>query len=343
MSNVAIGILVCGLLVSLSGCMVSNETNSRGVWTDNSINVRQIQKDMPAFDLEADPVASPSIASYFDYYGINIKTTRHYFGYFHCKYNRISAHVFIPQNPKGTLFLLHGYLDHAGSLKHLINETISHQFAVAVFDLPGHGLSSGERGGIDDFSTYAETLGDFIALSDSGLPKPFHLVGHSTGCAIAFEYMHKTPYIVFDKVVFLAPLVHNANWLFSKIGVFWAKFFVDTIPRKYRENSSDISYLTFVQNDPLQVEMLSVRFLKNLHKWDGCVQQYTSTPKSVLIIQGTGDSVVDWQYNIAFLKTKIDGLEVELVEGGKHQLVNEKFAVRKKAFDLIFQYIDPGN
>ena len=306
-----------------------------------AVDVEQIRKDMVALDLSEEYVAPASILNYFDFYGINFSGARHFFGYFTSLSRRISAHVYVPKQPKkGALFLLHGYLDHSGTLKPLIHAALSKGFCVAVFDLPGHGLSSGEQGAINDFSEYVKTLEDFVALCSPWLSRPYYLVGHSTGCAIAFEHMQQKQEEIFEKIVFLAPLVRNANWRLSKFGIAVGRLFRKTIPRKYRDNSSDAEFLAFVRNDPLQGKRLSIKFLDALHAWEKRAQLYPPVAGSVLLIQGTGDEIVDWQYNLAFLRAKIKGVTVELIDKAKHQLVNESEVIRNHVFDTIFEYLD---
>lgn len=328
------------IVAGFPGCIAQNDSQSGVAQADPAVDVEQIQKDMVALDLSQDYVAPASIANYFNYYGININGTRHFFGYFTSLSLRISAHVYVPQTPKkGVLFLLHGYLDHSGTLKPLIHAALLRGFCVAVYDLPGHGLSSGERGAIDDFSEYIKTLEDFIAVCSPWLPKPYYLVGHSTGCAIAFEYLQQKEEETFEKIVFLAPLVRNANWRLSKFGIAVCRLFRKTIPRKHRDNSSDAEFLVFVRNDPLQGKRLSIKFLDALHAWEKRAQLYPPAAGSVLLIQGTGDEIVDWRYNLAFLREKIKGVTVELIDDAKHQLVNESKVVRNQVFDMIFDYL----
>lgn len=337
---IAIAIVFWCIIVGLPGCMAPNDSQYGVAQAEPAFDVEQIQKDMVALDLSKDFAAPASIAKYFKFYGINLNAARHFFGYFTSLSRRISAHVYVPQTPKkGTLFLLHGYLDHSGTLKPLIRTALSRGFCVAAYDLPGHGLSSGERVAINDFSEYVKTLEDFVALCSPWLPRPYYIVGHSTGCAIAFEYLQQKEEEIFEKIVFLAPLIRNANWRLSKFGIAVGRLFRKTIPRKHRDNSSDAEFLAFVQNDPLQGKRLSIKFLDALHTWEKRIQRYPPVAGSVLLIQGTGDEIVDWQYNLAFLREKIKGVTVELIDDAKHQLVNESKVIRNQVFDMIFDYL----
>lgn len=332
--------LFWSVVAGLPGCTARNDSHSGSGPAQVRVNLQQIQNDMVVLDLAVAYTPTPAIASYFKFYGMHDLPAQHFFGYFRSQSRRISAHVFIPQTPvAGSMFLLHGYLDHAGTLRHLIHSIVERGYAAAVFDLPGHGLSSGERGVIDDFNAYLETLEDFIALCEPRLPEPYYLVGHSTGAAIALEYLQRHE-DRFEKIVLLAPLVHHANWRLSKIGVSIAKIFGSTLPRKYRENSSDIGFLAFVRNDPLQGKRLSIRFLDALYAWEERIRHDDPVTGSVLLIQGSEDEIVDWRYNVAFLRDKIQGVTVEIVNGARHQLMNEAETIRTHVFHLVFEYLD---
>ena len=88
---------------------------------------------------------------------------------------------FLPDSSCGTVFFLHGYLDHTGTLINGITACFNARWAVAAMDLPGHGLSGGERGAIDDFSEYAAAFDRFFLLAAPHLKQPFVFIGHSTG------------------------------------------------------------------------------------------------------------------------------------------------------------------
>ena len=55
----------------------------------------------------------------------------------------VATQAWWPREPRGTLVLLHGYYDHMGLYRHVIDWALGLGFAVIACDLPGHGLSSG--------------------------------------------------------------------------------------------------------------------------------------------------------------------------------------------------------
>jgi alpha-beta hydrolase superfamily lysophospholipase len=299
----------------------------------------EILTHLPRLDLSHPPEIE-SLQAYNQFYGLGFNNVKHFMGYFQSENKTIWSQVFIPIRPTGTIFLIHGYFDHSGTLKNLIADSLENGFAVAVFDLPGHGLSSGDRGAIGSFSEYVSVLQNFINICSAYLPTPFHLIAHSTGCSIAYEYLNQTDCIVFKKIVLLAPLVHNAHWFLSTVGYQLAKPFTDELQRKHRRNSSDEQFLKFSRNDPLQNSYLSIRFLDALHEWNRNIMEYGVISKPVLVIQGTDDIVVDWEYNLVFLKSKIIGIEIEFIDEANHQLINESEELKHQVLLRIFEYID---
>lgn len=304
-----------------------------------ALDISRIKADLRPLDLSRDFLLTASMAGYIDFYRLNRDGAKHFFGTFQSGSETIAAHIFLPTDPAGTLFLIHGYLDHSATLNHLIKEGLKRGFAAAVFDLPGHGLSTGERGHINDFSEYARALRDFLACCAADLPGPFHLIAHSTGCSVAYEYLNHFRPDPFAKVVFMAPLVHHSHWRLSTFGWRLARPFVKTLPRKNRRNSSDPDFLNFVKNDPLQNQSLSIAFLAALNAWNRRIIQYDRLSRPVLIIQGSDDTVVDWKYNIDFFKSAISPLDVQLVAGARHQLANESDGLKVNIFNSIFEYI----
>jgi alpha-beta hydrolase superfamily lysophospholipase len=329
------------LVITLVACSMTEREKKASPALGKQFFAKGILMQLQTLDLSRPPQAeSKSIQAYNQFYGFDFPDVIHFTGYFESEDRKIWSQVFLPANPAGTLFLLHGYFDHAGILKNLISYGLKQRFAIAVFDLPGHGLSSGDRGAIGSFAEYVSVLKTFIDECSEYLPPPFHLIAHSTGGSIAYEYLNQTKCIVFDKVVLLAPLVHNAHWFLSTVGYHLAKPFTDTIKRIYRKNSSDEQFLEFSRNDPLQNNYLSIRFLDALHTWNRKIREYDAISKSMLVIQGTDDIIVDWKYNLNFLKSKIIGLEIELVDEANHQLINESNALRQQVLHRIFAYID---
>ena len=127
----------------------------------------------------------------------------------------VVSHCWWPEKVKGTLFLLHGFYDHTGLYRHVIEWALDQDFAVIACDLPGHGLSSGPRASIRDFSEYQDALQALFAEAASiALPQPWHLCGQSTGGAIVVDHVlnHGEGSPAQGHLILLAPLVRPRAW-----------------------------------------------------------------------------------------------------------------------------------
>ena len=306
------------------------------------LNSSQLSQTVPALDLRHKPVHSMEVLTYFKQYRLDFSNVLHYFGHFDSAGFRVAGHVFVPRKSKGTVLFLHGYLDHTGLAAKLIGFLLEQGYGVATFDLPGHGLSSGDRADVEDFSQYVFVLEHFLKKIQPHIVRPLHFTGHSTGCAIAFEFLHKIQKPVFDKVVFLAPLIHSAHWFKAKAGYYLAKPFAEFVPRQFRRNSSDEAYLKFVKRDPLRIDKIPLRWVRALFSWNERIERYNRMVLSVCIIQGTDDTVVDWRYNTTFLKEKIADVSLTYVKGAKHNVINERSDLRESVYHAIGVYLAGG-
>ncbi|MEN8257544.1 MAG: alpha/beta hydrolase [Thermodesulfobacteriota bacterium] len=307
-----------------------------------SLDIDRIRAEMIPLNPGADSYTpSAAIAHYFSSYGLDPAGCLHLFGTFAVQDRTIAGHIFMPPQAKGTIFLLHGYYDHSGILSRLVAFCLEQGLGVVLFDLPGHGLSSGPRFAINDFSDYAAVLTAFADLCGEHLPRPFHLVAHSLGCAVAYEYLHGASQSPFNKVIFLAPLVHFRPWQSTRLIYLLTRPFTKTLPRKQRRNSSDPEFLNFVKNDPLQQRMVvPMSFLRALYRWERSIHDYDVLSQPLLIIQGTEDVIVDWRYNLSFLDGKFTEIHTKLIGGANHQLANEKPAFRAELFRHLKSSLD---
>lgn len=284
---------------------------------------------------------SPAIAHYFDSYGLNPAGCQHLFGTFTVQDKTIAGHIFRVPHAKGTIFLLHGYYDHSGRMNKLITFCLEQSLSVAIFDLPGHGLSTGPSFTINDFSNYVAVLTAFIDLCQDHLPRPFHLIAHSMGAAIVYEYLHGTSQTPFNKVIFLAPLIHSRSWQATKIIFFLARPFTSKLPHKHRRNSSDPDFMALSKKDPLlQRLVVPMAFLHAFFTWEERAQGYDVLNQPLLIIQGREDIIVDWRYNLKFLQGKFSEVNTELIAEANHQLANERPALRTELFRHLKSYLD---
>lgn len=245
--------------------------------------------------------------------------------------------------PKATVLLLHGYYDHVGIYQHIIEHLLQKNYAVITYDHPGHGLSSGERGSIESFNHYQHVLQSVIEylLSNEQLPAPYILIGQSMGAAICMEYIkQQRGDTIFGNVVLFAPLIrpqrwNKAKWLFH--GVKQIRFIKHT-PRQFTINSHDKNFLHFLQTDPLQPKVLPVAWVDAMRHWFLAFEKTKAVfdIQPISVIQAEADGTVNWQYNLPIIKRLFPKISVSMIEGARHQMMNESEAFRQ----LILQSLD---
>lgn len=295
---------------------------------------------IPPINLDAPYPVNGALRSYFDFYDLNRPAVKHYFGSFQSNGYSIAAHIFMPENYKATLFLLHGYFDHTGILKDTIYFFVKKGYAVAIYDMPGHGLSSGERISIENFKIYTSILNDFAALYKSQIPGQMHIIAHSTGCVAVVDFILTSRYNLFNKVILIAPLVRSNYWYFSKAGAFLCRPFFNSVPRIFTKNSSNTNFLQFVKNkDPLQYKKIPLQWVNALFEWNKLFQDYQVSSKKVFIIQGNLDKTVTWKHNLKVLMQKFPNGKSKIIENGRHHLLNEESEMQKMIFELILNNI----
>jgi alpha-beta hydrolase superfamily lysophospholipase len=249
----------------------------------------------------------------------------------------LAVHRWLQTGASSNLLLVHGYFDHSGLYGKLIAYGLSRNCNVLIFDLPGHGLSSGEPAVIDDFGDYAAAIAAVIeAAITPGLP--MWVMAQSTGCAALVEYTRHNSW-PFSAAVMLAPLLRPAGWSAGRLAHGLIRHFTDSVERKFSRNSSDAEFLQFLRRDPLQSQRLPLRWVSALKRWLASLPSGSLGPGPVLIVQGDDDHTVDWRYNVEYYRRMFPGSRVELLQGAGHQLANEASSVRKQYLNLIDNYL----
>jgi alpha-beta hydrolase superfamily lysophospholipase len=315
--------------------IVCLHTVSSGADSTRTFHPQTLRNCLPALSLEDTTAVTPSFANYFRYYNLKYPHCSHRFGFFATGDYTVAAQIFEPDSVRGTVFLLHGYFDHTGILSNLIKLCLQEHWCVAVFDLPGHGLSSGEPAAINSFADYSMVLEAFITLCAPYVPSPMIAIGHSTGSAVLVDYGFTRPDNPFQRIVLLAPLVRSSFWNGSKVGYAISKTITGYLPRWFRNSSHDNKFLAWFRRDPLQVDYFPLTWAAAAYDWESAVTNAKPRRLPVDIIQGTADETVDWRYNVPFLLKKIPGSSVHYVTGARHQLVNEAQPWRGECLTII--------
>lgn len=285
---------------------------------------------------------SAAVQAYFAHYRLGLAGDggEHLFGSFPSGEFTLAGHLYRPAVYRATVVLIHGYLNHSGQFKNLIPYLLEKGYAVGVFDLPGHGHSSGDQAAIDSFDQYIQAVGDFMDVVRPRLHGPYYAVGFSLGGTIAMDLLW-TGATPFEKTVLAAPLIHWTQYEQSKGTYKIYSAFTDRIRRFHQRNTSDKEYLIFNRTqDTLHCQSVSLRWVKALFEWNDKIAAMPPCRRPALVVQGDKDRTVDWRYNIELIREKFTNAQIEMIPGARHELFNEAIVYRQVALKYVGAYFE---
>ncbi|QFU77589.1 alpha/beta fold hydrolase [Halioglobus maricola] len=282
---------------------------------------------------------SALLSAYLSFYNLTFPASNEYHsGFVNSGEYQLMTQLWLQPNAVANLLLVHGYYDHTGIYDKVIDYATSRRCNVLIFDLPGHGLSTGERAVIGDFSDYGDAIA--AVLNAVELPDlPLFAMGQSTGCAALTEFARRYEW-PFQQAAMLAPLVRPAGWRGVQLARTLLSPFVETLNRKFNSNSSDLDFLAFVRRDPLQYRRVSLDWLGALQRWLADLPLEDLGVGPVFVIQGRRDGTVDWRYNMGAIQKLYPGSRIAYLDEAGHQLANESVAIRAEyeaQLDAYFQ------
>ncbi len=300
------------------------------------------EEQLPSLDWQTS-LQTADFKAYLDFYHLNFEGVEHYAGTIdNAQGQKTFVHVLKNKTGpiRGTIFAHHGYFVHSAMLKYLIDRALKENYQVVVADLPGHGLSEGEKVSIQDFSDYADMVSLLTPMIQEHMPEPLFLLGHSTGGAAVWEYLLQNPTNPYKKVVLGAPLVRSYAWQWSATGFYLGQGFIKEVPRLLRPTTREPEFLAVTLKDPLQYGRTPVQWVRALIEWnDRKIQNYPPANTDMLILQGTDDTVVEASYNIPFLKQKFPDARIEWIQDCRHDMFWEIKPMRDRVLDMTFDFL----
>lgn len=309
--------------------------------------VLALQNELETFDPEQVTLCDVHLREYYAHYGFTrlpdeveysagtewIDGTRLFLQYFRRRFAR------------GTVVLLHGYTDHSGMYSGLIDHLLRRGWNVLTYDLPGHGLSSGEPLGINGFDQYVRQLQQVLDNYTSLFSGPLVMMGQSTGAAIILTLLMQSSPKQKQRwslagSVFLAPLIRPVDYYYIRSVYKTAHWWLRRVRRRFSDNSHDPAFLHFREhNDPLQHRHMAISWIGAMLKWIANIEKAGSCTDTLMVIQGTDDRTVNWRYNVSVLDQLCPAAELRLVRGARHQLVNESDQYRARVFAHIDEFL----
>ncbi|GAC1543424.1 MAG: monoacylglycerol lipase [Polyangiales bacterium] len=111
----------------------------------------------------------------------------------------LSYQLALPADAVAGVLVLHGYGEHGGRYRRVIERWAKAKVASAVVDFRGHGWSAGDRGHCESFADYLEDAADMLAtfrerlVEVAGANVPLFVMGHSFGGLVAAHFALTMP------------------------------------------------------------------------------------------------------------------------------------------------------
>ncbi len=273
------------------------------------------------------------------HYGLPAQAARHRVEYLSWRGYRLVGQRFMPrEKPRGTVHLVHGYLDHTGLQWPIIKALNDAGYVVRSIDLPGHGLSQGPRAHINAMDHYTEVLGLWL----EGQARPLRFVAHSMGGAVVMQAMRQQMLAPSDRVVLIAPLVRWSSWWLTAFAQRAFGWMLRSLNRRVQPTSSDEAYVKLRRNDPLLITRIPLSWPRAMRHWANHFVNQTGLSHRPIILQGRRDKIVDWRANHALIEQIFPAARFHFFKRGRHHLQGESPQIRKKALRMLIEGIQGG-
>lgn len=293
---------------------------------------------------DAAAASETDFAAFLSHYDFDVpEGVEHRIGRVSTDAGHVAVHLLCPPRPRGSLVAVHGLFDHAALWRHQVRWALGRDLVVCLFDLPGHGLSAGERAHIEDFAHYVDALEAVLADVGDELPAPRIGLGQSTGCSVLMQMVldPSRPDPGLDDLVMLAPLVRPFGDRLTRPLIPLLAPLLTRLPRQFRRNTSDSAFNRFLREaDPLQARHLPVTWIRAMRRWSAGFEALPPSGLSACIVQGTRDSTVDWRRNLPLIRQRFRSTREVLLEDARHNLMNESEVHRRVIEQVLDERLD---
>lgn len=232
--------------------------------------------------------------------------------------------------PKAVVCLVHGLGEHSGRYAHVGKAFADAGFALAGFDLRGHGKSGGPRGHTPSYEAIMDDISQFIDLVAGLYPElPRFLYGHSMGGNQVINFALR-------RDAELAGVIATGPWLklafqppASK--VLLGKMMTKIQPGFSQANgletaalSRDSEVVRAYVNDPLVHDRISARlFIDMFDSGLWALDHAAEILLPVLLMHGGADKIVSLEASKQFATSAGDKVTLRVWKGLYHEIHNE--------------------
>lgn len=249
----------------------------------------------------------------------------------------INLHLEVLESGKNQwLIVTHGLGEHSARHRHLF-DLFSEHYNICLYDLRGHGLSSGKRGYIESFEDYSKDLCELIScLTTEYSMKEYVLFGHSMGGLIVSDLMQNRgeKLKIYPKKVFLSsPAVSGTGFLGNLFNIMPSKFInkIKALPSMQLSGLLDLSklshdprvYESYVTDDLNILKIHSHLILELVMRSKEVFSRPLGVKSELYCVYGTLDGLVDANRIKNYFQTLEKKAVLCEVQGGYHELHNE--------------------
>jgi alpha-beta hydrolase superfamily lysophospholipase len=261
-------------------------------------------------------------------------------------FGRLYAQYWLPsENTKALLILVHGLGEHTGRYQHVAEKMVQAGFGLFAFELPGHGRSPGKRGHIPSYASVYEAIDQSITVVREMAPeKPIFIYGHSLGGNLVLSYFTECQPNVNGAIVTSPGL--GTGVPVPGIKMFAGRVLYHLAPSFQMDNGLDLNYLSHdpsikeaYKKDPLVHPLISARLgMDMLDHGNSLLQQKGHFPVPLLLMQGSGEQIVDPQKTIQFANNHDRNIELKVWVDQYHELHNE--TNKNEVLDFMINWLN---
>lgn len=201
-------------------------------------------------------------------------------------------------NPKALVLLVHGLGEHTARYAHVGKALTDAGYALASFDLRGHGKSGGARGHASSLDAYMQDIRQFVRLMEKRYPNlPHFMYGHSLGGLLTLAY--SIQYGKHLRGVLVTGPGLRSSLQEQKAKVAMVRLLGSVLPTMTVQSgldaatvSRDTAIVETYKNDPLIHYSTSLGFGKAaLSAVDLCFARAGDFPVPLLMIHGKADKI----------------------------------------------------
>ncbi|HEX5175387.1 MAG TPA: alpha/beta hydrolase [Chthoniobacteraceae bacterium] len=246
---------------------------------------------------------------------------------------------------KGTVVITHGRGEHSGRYIHVASALMTHGFAVALFDLRGHGRSSGRRGDLPGYASLLDDLGCVLQRTCVDAAVPMFLFGHSLGGQIVLNYLIRNEEKNCRGAVVASPYLRLAfrpeRWRVALAGILRRTLPAITLRTFLAPSrlSRDEAHLVSLPDHDLIHHRISSRMFDAIEQ--GAAAALTGAPRMhvpLLLIHGANDSVTSVEATREFFDAAgAEDKTLQIFPGMLHETHND--LGREQVIDTIVRWI----